>query len=87
MPEVRVRVCQKETIQKVKIDRRTEMARSTYQIMQAGKSARSFRAVKVLVKGRKNAIELARKYHDEHPDKRVGVFTMQGIKMFKPKKK
>lgn len=61
--------------------------RQTYQIMQAGKTARSFRAVKVLVKGKKNAVEIARKYHDAHPDKRVGVYTMVGVKMFKPKKK
>lgn len=58
-----------------------------YQVF-AGKTRRSRpHIIHRSVKGQKKAIELAKAYHEKYPDRFVGVFEVERIRVFKPKKK
>ncbi len=59
-----------------------------YQVFTGGKTKRSKpRLLHKNVSGQKRAKELAKNWHESHPDKYVGVFKVKRVSMYRPKKK
>lgn len=44
------------------------------------------RVLHAKVKGQKAAIAKAKQYHEEHPDRYVGVFEVARVRVYKPKR-
>lgn len=59
-----------------------------YQVFDLGKNPHfKPRLLKKSMKSKKQAVDAAKNWHDSHPDRGIGVYTLNRVRVYRPKKK